>query len=94
MLVPTPKPWEASTRVASGPSPVQVTSIVTTWVSPKVSRTVHVPETGTLLRLAVLVWVTGQAACDQPYEEPSGQTAWYCTRAVGSASAVSGDSKS
>ena len=58
------------------------------------SLAIPVPEAVTLFRFAVLVIVAGTVGAPQLNEEPSGQTARNCTLAVGSASSVSGDSKS
>jgi hypothetical protein len=52
------------------------------------------PVAVTLLRFSVLVMVAGAVGAAQLNDVPSGQTAWNCTRAVGSVSSVSGDSKS
>ena len=72
---------------------VHVTSNDTSWVTPRLSLTVPAPEAVTLFRFSVLVMVAGTNPT-QLNEEPSGQTAWNCTLAVGSASSVSGASKS
>src|ERR671918_552049 len=82
------------TVVSSGPTPVQVTSKETWWVPPRLSLAIPDPVAVTLLRFSVLVMVAGADGAAQLNDVPSGQTARYCTLAVGSASSVSGDSKS
>jgi hypothetical protein len=81
------------TSVCSGPTAVHVTSKVTWWRTPLLSRTVPEPVAVTLLRFSVLVMVAGRMP-PQLNEMPPGQSAWYCTLTVGSLSSVSGVSKS
>jgi hypothetical protein len=50
------------------------------------------PMAVTLLRSSVLVMTADAVGAAQVNEVPSGQTAWNCTRAVGSGPSVSGAS--
>src|SRR5919106_4728249 len=82
------------TVVSIGPTPVHVTSKETWCVPPRMSLAIPDPVAVTLLRFSVLVMVAGAVGAAQLNEVPSRQTARNCTLAVGSASSVSGASKS
>src|SRR5918999_1389178 len=62
------------TVVSTGPTPVQVTSKVTSCVPPRLSRAIPLPVTVTLLRLGVFVIVAWAEGAAQLNELPSGHT--------------------